>query len=193
MHYGQLFNGFLGLLWCSVRLLGCPTVMGKNTGLAGPTVGALKMFQGRPCLWSTFEVESSLTFGALKWAPLVSQPATTRWAHWIFRAVISIVGGWDVMVTDVTAPIYVWCIAGDFSTLPVGDAAATMTPDGNAVCSHFCAADTALFICSHHLRECRYCWGCSRESSAGPANEALSTLFVLSKARAIPVVWLAAA
>ena len=37
------------------------------------------------------------------------------------------------MVTDLTAPIYVWCIAGDISTFPVGDATATMTPDGNAV------------------------------------------------------------
>ena len=37
------------------------------------------------------------------------------------------------MVTDVTAPINVWCIAGDISTFPVGDATATMTPDGNAV------------------------------------------------------------
>ena len=31
------------------------------------------------------------------------------------------------MVTDVTAPIYVWCIAGDISTFPVGDATATDT------------------------------------------------------------------
>ena len=46
---------------------------------------------------------------------------------------ISVVGGWDVMITDVTAPIHVWCIAGDISTFPVGDATATMTPDGNAV------------------------------------------------------------
>ena len=37
------------------------------------------------------------------------------------------------MITDVTAPIYVWCIAGDISTFPVGDATATMTHDGNAV------------------------------------------------------------
>ena len=58
------------------------------------------------------------------------------------------------MVTDVTAPIYVWCIAGDISTFPVGDATATMTPDGNAVLSHFPIADTALFICSHRLRDC---------------------------------------
>ena len=48
--------------------------MGKKTGLAGPAVGASKMLQGRPCLWSTFEVESSLAFGALKWGPIVSQP-----------------------------------------------------------------------------------------------------------------------
>ena len=42
------------------------------------------------------------------------------------------------MVTDVTAPIYVWCIAGDINTFPVGDATATKTPDGNAVqcCRH---------------------------------------------------------
>ena len=46
---------------------------------------------------------------------------------------ISVVGGKDVMVTDVSAPIYVWCIARDISTFPVGDATATMTPDGNAV------------------------------------------------------------
>ena len=88
------------------------------------------------------------------------------------------------------APIYVWGIVGDISTFPVGDATVTMTPDGNAVYSHFHVADTALFICSHHLRDC---WGCSRESSAGPADEALSTLFVSSKARASPVLWLAAA
>ena len=31
------------------------------------------------------------------------------------------------MVTDVTAPIYVWCIAGDISTFPVEDATATDT------------------------------------------------------------------
>ena len=37
------------------------------------------------------------------------------------------------MVTDVAALIYVWCIAGDISTFPVGDATATMTSDGNAV------------------------------------------------------------
>ena len=37
------------------------------------------------------------------------------------------------MVTDVTATIYVWCIAGDISTFPVRDATASMTPDGNAV------------------------------------------------------------
>ena len=50
------------------------------------------------------------------------------------------------MVTDVAAPIYVWCIAGDISTFPVGDATATMTPDGNAVWSHFLIADIALFF-----------------------------------------------
>ena len=48
-------------------------------------------------------------------------------------SVISVVGGWDVMVTDMTASIYVWCIDGDISTFPVGDATATMTPDGNAL------------------------------------------------------------
>ena len=37
------------------------------------------------------------------------------------------------MVTDVAAQIYVWCIAGDISTVSVGDATATMTPDGKAV------------------------------------------------------------
>ena len=144
-------------------------------------------------------MESSLTLGALKWGPIVSQPATTCWAHRIFWiivggcvviSVISVVGRWDVMVTDVTSPIYVWCIAGNISTFPVGDDTATMTPGGNAVYSHFRVADTALFICSHRLRDC---WGCSRESSAGPADEALSSLFVWSKARASPVVWLAAA
>ena len=46
---------------------------------------------------------------------------------------ISVVGGYDVMVTDMTAPIYVWCIAGDISTFRVGDATATKKPDGNAV------------------------------------------------------------
>ena len=46
-------------------------------------MGASKMLQGRPCLWSTFEVESSLAFGALKWGPIVSQPATTCWANCI--------------------------------------------------------------------------------------------------------------
>ena len=56
------------------------------------------------------------------------------------------------MVTDVTAPFYVWCIAGDINTFPMGDATATMTHDGNAVYSRFCVADTALFIYSHHLR-----------------------------------------
>ena len=85
------------------------------------------------------------------------------------------------MVTDVTAPIFVWCIAGDFSALFVGDISATRTPDGDAVLSHFCAADAASSICSHHLRECCYCWRFSRESSAGLANEALGTLFVSSE------------
>ena len=33
------------------------------------------------------------------------------------------------MITYVTTPIYVWCIAGDISTFPVGDATATVTPD----------------------------------------------------------------
>ena len=103
---------------------------------------------------------------------------------------ISVVGGWDVMITDVTAPIYVWCIAGDISTFSVGDATESMTPDGNAVYSHFRVADTALFICLHHMLDC---WGCSREYSTGPADEALSTLFVSSKARASSVIWLAAA
>ena len=41
------------------------------------------------------------------------------------------------MITDVTAPIFVWCIAGDFIALPVGDVSATMTPDGDSGCSHF--------------------------------------------------------
>ena len=104
--------------------------------------------------------------------------------------VSDVVGGWDVMVTDVTTLIYVWCIAGDINTFPAGDATATMTPDGNAVYSHFRIADTALFICSHRLRDC---WGCSRESSAGLADEALCSLFVSSKARASLVVWLVAA
>ena len=29
-------------------------------------------------------MESSLAFGALKWGPIVSQPATTCWAHCVF-------------------------------------------------------------------------------------------------------------
>ena len=89
---------------------------------------------------------------------------------------------------DLTATIYVWCIEGDISTFPVGDATTTMTPDGDAVYSHFRVADTTLLICSHRLRDC---W--SRESSARPANEASSTLLVSSKAGASSVVWLAAA
>ena len=28
-------------------------------------------------------------------------------------SVISVIGGWDVMITDVTATIYMWCIARD--------------------------------------------------------------------------------
>ena len=47
-------------------------------------------------------------------------------------SVTSVVRGWDFMVTDVTAPIYGWCIVGDISTFSVGDATATMTPDGKA-------------------------------------------------------------
>ena len=58
-----------------------------------------------------------------------------RSMHCCFRGLsdCDVVGGWNVMFADVTAPIYVWCIAGDISTFPVGDATATMTPDGNAV------------------------------------------------------------
>ena len=44
LHYGELFKGVSGFLWCSVLLLGFPTVRGGNTGLAGPAVNTSKMF-----------------------------------------------------------------------------------------------------------------------------------------------------
>ena len=88
-------------------------------------------------------------------------------------------------MAEVTTSILVWCIAGDLSTFPVEDVSATMTPDDDAGCSHFCTAGTASSVCSHHLSQCCCCW-CSRESCAGSANEASS------KARASFVVWLAA-
>ena len=53
-----------------------------------------------------------------------------------------------------TTPVFVWCIAGDFSAPSVGNFSTTMTPDGDAGCSHFCTADSASSLCSHHLRQC---------------------------------------
>ena len=87
-----------------------------------------------------------------------------------------------------TAPSFVGCIAGNFGALPVEDVSATMAPDDDAGFSYFFAADSASSICSYRLSQCCYCWWCSCKSCARPANEALSTLFVSSKARVSPVV-----
>ena len=57
-------------------LLGCFTVMGGKTGLAGPAVSVSKALQDRPCLWSTLEVGTFFTLGALKRDPRFNQPAT---------------------------------------------------------------------------------------------------------------------
>ena len=56
-----------------------------------------------------------------------------------------------------TVPIFVGCIAGNLSALPVGDVSAIMTLDDDAGCPHFCAADTASSICFLHLSQCCYC------------------------------------
>ena len=52
----------------------------------------------------------------------------------------------------------------------------TMTPDDNTSRFHFFTENTASSNCFHQLNPF-YGWS-SRGSCAGPANEALSTLFV---------------
>ena len=50
-----------------------------------------------------------------------------------------------------------------------------------------------MAIYKGHCKPVVGCSGCSHESCAEPANETLSTLFVSTKVRASPVIWLAAA